>query len=139
MVLHISSIIILKDVPDTALISDEWDKQTEEDLPLIGSSQPVVQRNTVLDQLTSGSVSVRRQLRDVVNDSKPSCQPVTSGVTLGHILLSVFIDDIDYETECTLTKFMDDIKPEERQIHQKEVPPYRETPADQKMQPIRPA
>lgn len=73
MVSHISSIIILKDVPDTALISDEWDKQTEEDLPLIGSSQPVVQRNTVLDQLTSGSVSVRRQLRDVVNDSKPSC------------------------------------------------------------------
>lgn len=73
MVSHISSIIILKDVPDTALISDEWDKQTEEDLPLIGSSQPVVQRNTVLDQLTSGSVSIRRQLRDVVNDSKPSC------------------------------------------------------------------
>jgi len=30
---------------------------------------------------------------------------------------------------------MDDIKPEERQIHQKEVPPYRETPTDWKMKP----
>lgn len=33
MALHISSIIILKDVPDPAWTSDEWDKQTEEDFP----------------------------------------------------------------------------------------------------------
>ena len=42
------------------------------------------------------------------------------------LIFSIFIDNLDDETECTLTKFMDDIKLEERQIQQKEEPQHRE-------------
>lgn len=55
------------------------------------------------------------------------------------ITFSIFIDNLDDEIECILTKFMDDIKLEERQIHQKEEPPYKETSTCWKTKPTRTA
>lgn len=48
------------------------------------------------------------------------------------IIFSTFIDNLDDEIECTLTKFIDDAKLEESQIHQKEEPPYRQTTTSSK-------
>lgn len=55
------------------------------------------------------------------------------------IIFSMFIDNLDDEITCTLTKFMDDIKLEESHIHQKEEPPHRKTSTCWKTKPTRPA
>lgn len=90
---------------------------------------------------TRTSESCCLQLRVVVNGSKSNWQPGTSGVSrgsiLGLMLVITFIDNLDDEIECTLSEFMDDIKLEERQIPQKEVPPNRETSTGWKTKPTR--
>lgn len=89
------------------------------------------------DLLLDHSVNIRRQglLNFLV--CSPEWGLIVQSQTGSPIVFSIFTDNLNDETECTLTKFMDNIKLKESQIHYKEEPPYRETSTCWKTKPTR--